>query len=464
MMQLSQVSAAVRGRMLGSDVMLQGVSINTRADCQNRLFVALRGDRFDAHDFIDQAHDAGAGAALIESVAEQKVEKSELPSVVVDDTHQALKDLAGWWRGQFVLPLVGVTGSVGKTSVKEMLGAIFQQIGNGVVTKGNLNNEIGVPLTLMRLGPDDQYAIVEMGMNHAGEISRITQMARPTIALINNAAAAHLEGLGSIAAVAQAKAEIFEGLAPDGVAIINNDDAFAKQWKQQVAKQRIVTFALNSDADVTAAYQQIDNKLRLSVNGLGADFEVQIATVGAHNVANALAAIATALAANIPINKIQAGLQSYRPISGRLDLQSFGSVTLIDDTYNANPLSMRAAIDVLAAYKDSTLIIGDMAELGAAAEQEHRQLGQAIAAAAIDTVLVCGEYAEVVLQGYHSKKSTEAVLAIAFKSQNELIDYANQHIDKGAVLVKGSRSVQMENVINALQVKFRSNADGLGEH
>lgn len=461
MMQLSQISQAVSGRMLGRDVMLQGISINTRTDCENRLFVALRGERFDAHDFIDQAQDAGAGAALIERLAEEKVETAELPSVVVEDTHQALKDLASWWRGQFVLPLIGVTGSVGKTSVKEMLGVIFQQIGRGVVTKGNLNNEIGVPLTLMRLRLDDHYAIVEMGMNHAGEISRITQIARPTIALINNAAAAHLEGLGSIAAVAQAKAEIFEGLAPDGVAVINNDDAFAEQWKQQVGKRRIVTFALNNDADVTASYQQIDNVLSIKVSGLGFDFDVQIATVGEHNVANALAAIATALAANIPIAKIQAGLREYRPISGRLNLQSYGSVTLIDDTYNASPLSMRAAIKVLAAYQDTTLIIGDMAELGAAAEQEHKQLGRVIAEAGIDNLLVCGQFAERVMQGYQSKGAERAQ---SFKSQAELIEFADRHIDMGAVLIKGSRSAQMENVVVALQAKFRANLDGQGDH
>lgn len=460
-MQLSQITQAVSGRMLGSDVLVQGVSINTRTDCQNRLFVALRGERFDAHDFIDQARDAGAGAALIEEVAEKKVETSELPSVVVESTHQALKDLAGWWRSQFVLPLIGVTGSVGKTSVKEMLGAIFQEIGTGVVTKGNLNNEIGVPLTLMRLGADDNYAIVEMGMNHAGEISRISRMAKPTIALINNAAAAHLEGLGSIAAVAQAKAEIFEGLAPDGVAIINNDDEFAEQWTQQVGKRRIITFALNNDADVTATYQQVDNKLILSVVGLENNFEVQIATVGEHNVANALAAIATSLAANIPVAKIQAGLQSYQPISGRLDLQSYGPITLIDDTYNANPLSMRAAIKVLASYKNTTLIIGDMAELGAAAEQEHRQLGQVIAESDIDTVLVCGKYADLVLKGCRSKGAKQT---FAFKSQSKLIEFTDQHIDGGAVLVKGSRSAQMENVVMVLREKFQANFNGRGKH
>jgi len=460
-MQLSQISEAVNGRMLGRDVILQGVSINTRANCQNRLFVALRGERFDAHDFIDQARDAGAGAALVERVAKEPVEQSEFPTVIVNDTHQALKDLASWWRAQFVLPLIGVTGSVGKTSVKEMLGAIFKQIGKGVVTEGNLNNEIGVPLTLMRLSPDDKYAIVEMGMNHIGEISRISHMAKPTIALINNAAAAHLEGLGSIAAVAQAKGEIFESLAADGIAIINNDDVFAQQWKQLVGKRKVVTFALNGEADVTATYTQKGNKLKLKVTGLGSDFKVQISTVGKHNVANALAAIATSLAANVPIEKIQAGLRAYRPISGRLNLQSCGPITLIDDTYNANPLSMRAAINVLAVYQDTTLIIGDMAELGAAAEQEHSQLGQVIAEANIDTLLVCGQYADLVLQGYQLKGTKHAY---AFKSQAELIEFSNQSIESGTVLVKGSRSAQMENVIAALQAKFQNNFKEQGAH
>lgn len=461
MMQLSQISQAVSGRMVGLDVLLQGISINTRADCQNRLFVALRGERFDAHDFIDQARDAGAGATLVERTAGTADALSELPSVIVSDTHQALKDLASWWRGQFVLPLIGVTGSVGKTSVKEMLGSIFMQIGDGVVTKGNLNNEIGVPLTLMRLSPDDQYAIIEMGMNHTGEISRLSHMAKPTIALINNAAAAHLEGLGTIEAVAQAKGEIFEGLAADGVAIINNDDRFAEQWVELAGKRRVITFALNKSADVTATYQQVDNKLSLRVTGLGADFEVQLATVGEHNVANALAAIATSLAANIPVEKIQAGLQAYRPISGRLNLQNCGPITLIDDTYNASPLSMRAAINVLAGYKDTTLIIGDMAELGAAADQEHLRLGQAIAEADIDALLVCGRYAPLVVQGYQQKGVKQAR---AFNSQAQLIEFSNRSVDTGTVLVKGSRSAQMEHVVAALQAKFQTSFKGQGTH
>lgn len=450
MMQLSQVSQAVNGELLGADAsrysaeMLEGISINTRADCENRLFVALKGDNFDAHDFVAQAEQAGASALLLERSVE-----TVLPTVMVGSTHQALLDLSAWWRSQFAIPVVGVTGSVGKTTVKEMLGAIFSLVGKGVVTTGNLNNEIGVPLTLLRLKSEDRYAIVEMGMNHAGEISRMTDAAKPTIALINNAAAAHLEGLGTIEAVAQAKGEIFQGLSPDGIAIINHDDVFAADWRKLVGARRIISFALNEEADITADYTVSKRAVSMQVKAFDEEFEVSLKTVGQHSVRNALAAIAVALAANIPSEKIIAGLQQYRPIAGRLNLSHVGGLTLIDDTYNANPASMQAAIEVLVHYPENCFIVGDMAELGAAAEVEHRRLGELAAESGIEKLLVCGSYAEIVADGFGEG-------AVTFADQAELIRYATENLTTGTVLVKGSRSARMENVVEALSASVQN--------
>ena len=311
MMQLSQVSQAVDGQMIGKDVALLGLTTDTRFQCNDQLFVALKGENFDAHDFVAQAEHAGASALLVEHEVD-----SELPKVIVVDCHQALKDIASWWRAQFVIPVIGVTGSVGKTRVKEMLGCIFSEIGQGVVTQGNLNNEIGMPLTLMKLDKDDRYAIVEMGMNHAGEIDRLTRIAKPTIAVINNAAAAHLEGLGTVEAVAKAKGEIFAGLSDDGVAVINADDTYANLWRELIGERHSWSFGFSESADVRAEYETKQYGLKIKVKAPEQEFKVKLATFGKHNVSNALAAIAVALCANIPAKLIAAGLEKYRPING----------------------------------------------------------------------------------------------------------------------------------------------------
>ena len=441
MMQLAQVAQAVNGQMTGADVMLHGVAIDTRGECHGRLFIALRGDNFDAHDYIDRAHESGAAAAMIE----RPLSQLEIPSVLVDSTHQALKDLSAWWRAQFVIPMIAITGSVGKTSVKEMLGNIFTQLGQGVVTAGNLNNEIGLPLTLMRLSNEDRFAIVEMGMNHAGEIARLTAIAQPTIALVNNAAAAHLEGLGSIEAVAHAKGEIFEGLSPDGIAVINHDDEFASLWLKQTELHRTITYGLQKGAEVTAEFELKESSISLRVRCPEQSFNVEMAVIGEHNVMNALAAVAVSVAANIPVETIIAGLEAYRPIGGRLNIKPCGTLTILDDTYNANPASMRAAIDALKSFALSTLIVGDMAELGAATEQAHIELGQYAAQQGIDAVYACGQYAGLVGQGY-------GVNGQIFADQIALLDcLKTQPLLHGAVLVKGSRSAQMENVVTFLE-------------
>ena len=443
MMLLSQVASAVNGEMIGCDTMLRNVAINTRADCQGRLFVALKGDNFDAHQFVKQAAEAGAGALMVE----QNIE-SVLPLVKVESTHKALMGLASWWRSQFVLPLIGVTGSVGKTTVKEMLACIFAELGKGVVTEGNLNNEIGAPLTLMRLESSDLYAVIEMGMNHAGEIGRISRMAKPTVALINNAAAAHLEGLGSIDAVAKAKGEIYQGLSKDGVAVINADDEFAPVWKSLADGHKILSFGLTSEADVRGEYKEKNGRLVVKVTTKKESFKVKVNAVGEHSVRNVLAATAAALAANVPTNAIQQGLAKFAPVNGRMNIDTLAGVTIINDTYNANPASMRAAINVLVKHDDNTLIVGDMAELGAATETEQKTLGEQAAKRGVKTLLSCGRYASIVADAFLSESVTGK--AVAFASQTELIDYLQDNAPTGTVLIKGSRSAKMELIVEAI--------------
>lgn len=461
MMHLTQITEAVNGQLIGADVSCSGVTTDTRGSCQGELFVALKGDRFDAHDFVMNAQHAGAAAAMVERDVDSSISK-----VLVNDTHQALQDLAAWWRAQFVIPVIGVTGSVGKTTVKEMLGYIFAEMGKGVVTKGNLNNEIGVPLTLLRLMSSDQYAIVEMGMNHAGEIARLTNIAKPTIALINNAAAAHLEGLGTIERVAKAKGEIFQGLSDDGIAIVNADDDYLGLWCELAEKHQIMSFGLSVDADVRAEYELGVNGLSMLVNTIDESFKVQLSTLGKHNVLNALAAIAVAKAAHIPVELIQKGLSNFRPIGGRLNVKTVAGITLIDDSYNANPASMQAAIEVLAQYENSILIVGDMGELGDETDSAHLQVGALAVKNNINHLFACGDYAKLVTQKYVGNGD-------AFVSQAELLDYLCEEMlatvaaSNTAILVKGSRSARMENVVShisqILQQKFSTNVSG-GDH
>ena len=443
MMQLSQVAHALNGQHFGADVMLRNISINTRDECEGRLFVALKGDNFDAHQFVAQAEQAGAGALMVEQTVE-----TSLPTIMVKSTHQALMELAAWWRSQFALPLIGVTGSVGKTTVKEMLACIFSEFGKGVVTKGNLNNEIGVPLTLMNLDAEDRYAVIEMGMNHAGEIARLSNMAKPTIALVNNAAAAHLEGLGSIEAVANAKAEIYQGLEIGGVAIINNDDDFAELWADLAQKHPIIRFGLNDGADVTGHYEEKKDGLVIKVTAQGQKLKIKLNTVGEHNVRNALACVAVAIAAKIPPAAIEAGLAKFKPVAGRLNIETVAGVTVIDDTYNANPASMRAAMKVLVQTQDNLMIVGDMAELGAAAEAEHKALGEQALRLGVKKIFACGEYASMVVSAFGEENG------IAFKSQKSLLEHLANQTLSGSILVKGSRSAKMERVVDALQKKL----------
>jgi UDP-N-acetylmuramoyl-tripeptide--D-alanyl-D-alanine ligase len=377
-----------------------------------------------------------------------------VPQVVVDDTRIALGKLAGHWRARFALPLVALTGSNGKTTVKEMLTSILAaHCGDATMvlaTQGNLNNDIGMPVTLLRLREEHRYAVIEMGMNHEGEIDYLTRIALPTVALVNNAQRAHVGILGSLEAIARAKGEIYAGLRPSGVAIVNADDPFASYWKGLNAGRRIVTFGFSAGADVRATVE--GNQVRF-VTPADA-FAVALQVSGEHNVRNALAACAAAHALEIPPHDMQDGLAHFSGVPGRLQRRPGRSgSTVIDDSYNANPESMKAAIRVLAAQPGRRVfVMGDMGELGAEGPQMHAEVGAFARAAGVDGMLALGESSRLAAEAFGKG-------ARHFESVEALLEEAGHEAAQGAtLLVKGSRFMKMERVADALALSGTSHA------
>ncbi len=321
----------------------------------------------------------------------------DIPLLLVDDTRLALGRLAGWWRSQFAIPVVAITGSNGKTTVKEMLASILREAAGSadavLATQGNLNNDIGMPLTLLQLNAAHRYAVIEMGMNHPGEIDYLTRIAVPDVALINNASGAHLEGLGSVEAVAQAKGEIFAGLRHHGTAVINSDDSHAPIWRTLAGAHPLLEFGLNANADVSGTWHPLGGGQRLDVTAPQGMFAADLQVPGAHNALNALAATAAATVLNIPLETIAAGLEKFSGVAGRLQRKpGLHGASLIDDTYNANPASMRAAISVLAqATGKRILVLGDMGELGGEAAALHAEIGAEARRAGIERLYALGD-------------------------------------------------------------------------
>ncbi len=445
MMRISEAAQALNAPFVGADAEFSAVCTDSRGVKRGDLFVALKGERFDAHDFLPQAAAAGAAGVMVER-------KSDVPvaQIVVADTTRALGTLGNYWRRQFGIPVVAVTGSNGKTTVKEMLASILREVAHGdapdagvLATRGNLNNHIGVPLTLLELRTDHRFAVIEMGMNHADEIRYITRMAEPDVALINNAGVAHMENLGSREAIARAKGEIFEGLRAGGTAVINADDAFAPLWRTLAAQSNQLDFALETGAAVTATYElrELDSEIVLKTP-LGAATAV-IPAPGLHNVKNALAASAAATALKVPAATVARGLARFANAKGRLQRKrGLHGASLIDDTYNANPDSMRAAIDVLArAQGDKLLVIGDMGELGTDAAEMHAHIGDYARAKGITALYALGEL---------SARSAQSFGAGArhFDRFEDLLAEVKSALAPGVtVLVKGSRFMQMERVV-----------------
>ena len=440
-MQLSNAAQVLKASWHGEDVSFRGISTDTRTLVEGNLFVALEGPNFDGHNYLEQAQLKGAVA-----VAVRHADRDGLPQLHVEDTRLALGALAAYWRTQFTLPLVAVTGSNGKTSVKEMLAAILRQCGATLVTQGNFNNDIGVPHTLFGLSDEHKFAVVELGANHPGEIAYLTSLVKPTVAVINNAAPAHLEGFGSIEGVAQAKGELFDNAATDVVCVINADDVYADLWRSLADTRPVLGFGLDARADVTADWHGDVAGSELRLITADAEAELHLALPGRHNVMNALAATAAALAMGIELSVIATGLSAVQPVHGRWQTQSgLSGCRVIDDTYNANPSSLKAGLELLAnADTEIWLVLGDMGELGSDSEALHRDAGTAARAAGVARLFALGELAAQAAQAFGAGGE-------AFADIEAIKTALRTQVCEGiTVLIKGSRAMQMERVVEAL--------------
>lgn len=443
MISLQTIAEVLQGILQGGDIVVTSVDTDSRRVQPGQLFVALPGEKFDGHDFLPQVAVQGAVAALVSKPVE-----TDLPTVLVKDTRLALGQLSSWWRQQCALPLIAVTGSNGKTTTKEMISAIMQvHVGgadNVLTTAGNFNNDIGMPLTLLRLRPAHRCAVIEMGMNHLGEIDYLTRLARPDVAVINNAGTAHIGELGSRENIAKAKGEIFAGLGHDGIAVINADSEFADYWRGLNTGRKVLTFGLHTAADVRGEVLDVASTFKLHYQGEEA--KLTLAVPGTHNIMNALAAAAASLAAGASLAEVTQGLQEFGGVKGRLQQKAAASgATLIDDTYNANPDSMKAALDVLKNTGANTVfVMGDMGELGTDAEAMHAQIGRYAKDSGIGRMYALGKLTQAAVQAFGGS-------ARHFASVEDLVAALQAEITTNdVVLVKGSRFMQMERVVNAL--------------
>ena len=439
---LSQIANILGCDAPAVDIAITGTAIDSRKVTLGSLFVAIAGERVDGHDYLAAARQAGASAALVSSRQDDS-----LPQLVVGDVVQALGIIAKYWREQCDVKVVAITGSNGKTTVKEMVAAILRQCGSVIATQGNLNNELGVPLTLTRINSSTDYAVIEMGANHRGEISRLVEMAQPQCSLINNVAPAHLEGFGDLMGVAKAKAEIFLGLPENGVGVINTDMDFVNEWKQVLENRKVLTFALNNPAAIKANDLQIDTGSSHFMVELEGEFHyINVPLPGIHNVANALAAIALTHAMAIPASAMIKGLATMSAVPHRLQLRSgLNRSQLIDDSYNANPGSYKQALATLAAFSgEHWLVLGDFGELGSDSERIHIQMGMDAKQASVKRLWTVG---------VNSKKACESFGdgAKHFDDVATLESALKQEISKDVTcLIKGSRFMQLDKLADSL--------------
>lgn len=444
---LTEIAQMTGGVLYGEDQQISSVSTDSRTVQKDQLFIALVGEHFDAHDFVTSIENKAAAAFVHKKI------DCELPQIIVEDTLQALGVLAMECRKHFEKPVIGLTGSNGKTTVKEMLAAILSCQGDVMATFGNLNNDIGMPLTLLRLRDHYEYAVIEMGANHFGEIDYLTQIAQPDVAILNNAGAAHLEGFGDVEGVSRAKAEIFNGLNADGIAVINADDQYVDYWLACNQDRKTMTFGLENQADIKGNIGQ--NGLLICVGN--ETQTVQLALLGRHNALNALAASAAALAVGQDLATIKQGLESLQVVKGRLaPIAGIQGSLVIDDTYNANPDSARVAIDVLAESTQGkrVFVLGDMAELGVTTAQSHRDIGDYAKAQGIDTLYCLGTHSKQACvsfggNGFHF----DAIAPLLAALEQDIKQQQGKQLgdeNNVMILVKGSRSMKMERVVERL--------------
>lgn len=439
-----QYLASALAIQIDSDVIVKGLTTDSRAVAAGDVFVALRGEHFDGHRFLAKAQADGAVAAIVE---EQQADIS-IPQLIVPDCYAALASVAQMFRLSFSGPVVGITGSSGKTTVKQMLASIFQLLGPTLATKGNLNNHIGVPLTLMEMQKETEFAVIEMGASGPGEIAYLSSIAKPTVVMVNNVMAAHLEGFGSLEGVAMAKGEIYQGLPASAKAVINDDCEYVDRWVSGLAESQIVRYSCSSaQADIFASDIELHDdaccsfELRTPI----ASARVRLAMPGRHNIANALAAASCAYACSVGLDAIVAGLQAAKNAGGRLQCFAHASgAQIIDDSYNANPGSVQAAIDMLADQSGKTvLVLGDMGELGSEEKKLHKQVGRYAEQKKISALYCVGDLSK------HAAKHCS--VGEHFPNKEALIEKLKNELEKNCtVLVKGSRSAAMETVVQAL--------------
>lgn len=439
---LSQITTLLGCAHSMPDIAITGAEIDSRKVFLGCLFVALDGEYVDGHDYISEARKAGASAALV-----SKIQDDALPQLLVDDVTKAFGQIAKFWLQQCETTVVAVTGSNGKTTVKEMIAAILSQCGSVVATQGNLNNDLGVPLTVMNITPSTDYAVIEMGASQRGDIARLVDIAPPHFSIINNVASAHLEGFGDLMGVAKAKAEIYFGLAVDGIGVINADMDFVNEWKHVLAERKFFTFALDNHADISALDLQIDPTASHFMVELDGEFDyVNLSLPGKHNVANALAAIAITHAMEIPPSAIVKGLASVRSVPHRLQLRTgINGSKLIDDSYNANPGSYKQALAALASFSGKhCLVLGDFGELGEESEHLHYQMGLDARKAGVQSLWTIGNL---------SRQASKAfgVGSQHFDNVEQLKDWLKEELSSDVVcLIKGSRFMQLDVLADAL--------------
>ena len=448
-MQLSEVARVFNSAQPAADPLLTGVSTDSRSVKTGELFIALTGGNFDGHAFVARAAELGAAAAVVS----QTVANATIPQILVPDTRLALGRLAQVWRQRFIIPVLALTGSNGKTTVKEMLRAILiahlGHTGAVLATEGNLNNDIGVPQMMLRLNANHKLAIFELGMNHLGEIASLTRLVEPDVALVIMAGTAHIGELGSRESIAQAKGEIYTALKPDAIAVINMHDRFGAYWKSLAGTRRVIGFGLSSEDAVRGEFGPEPDSV-LTISWQADKIDLRLKVLGNHNQRNALAAAAGACALGVPLAAIKAGLEDFRGVQGRLQTyRGHNSATIIDDTYNANPDSVKAAIAVLAKLPSPRiLVLGDMGELGVDAAAMHADVGAVARDAGIDALCATGDLMRDAVHAFgkgaeHFQEIDMLVHAIKPRLN------ANTH-----VLVKGSRFMKMERVVAQLVPDF----------
>ncbi len=439
---LAHAADSMHGRLQGTNLKFRGVSTDTRTLRQGELFFALQGPNFDGAAFIEAAVERQANGAVVPDLID-----AEIPVIVVDDTLLALAALAADWRQQMPATVIGITGSNGKTTLKEMLANCLALSAETLPTQGNLNNEIGVPLMLARLGKEHRYAVIEIGANHAGEIAHLTSLVKPKIVAITNAAPAHLEGFGSLAGVAHAKGEILTSEVRPEVVVLNADDEFFPYWSSLIPEVDVISFGLAPQANFRASdVYATEYGSVFTLHMPASEVQIALPLFGAHNVLHACAAAAIASSLDIDEQQIKKGLEMAQPVAGRLQpVHSYSGDTLYDDSYNANPVSVVAAAKFLAAQPgDSWMLLGDMAELGDAAEALHASVGRDLKNAGIRRLAATGELCRHTVDAFGDG-------GLWFESRDELIKHLRASLDGNSnILVKGSRSMGMESVVDAL--------------